>query len=506
MAQQILKINAPSTTTKSLSGTSAADDYFTLDRSTGSSTFSPQVVITDFFATTGDKLSVEINDVVKKQIQTIQLPSLKDSNAIEYFEVLGSLTAIYNGQYKIVAPGDYSKASDKHLDIYGTTSNDTSTAQTSMSSVASLWGALGDDNLTGAGGAGVLYGGPGNNTLRGIGSEYDIFRAFTADKANDTIIEDSKTGAHQIQIYLPSTTIKSWTFKQVGNDLVGFVTDANESTYNFTIKDQYIKKTIQTINLFSEGVAGTNGNAFLTGGDLTDTVSGSSTHAVVAGTSENDIFNLSTTTRPGTRVFGNEGNDDVIAKKDSLLRFYAGPGTDSVSYPDLSSNNKITVTSSSVKNLLPTGKTSTDYLESVERIKFTDKAIAYDVGATQAAGQTVEILNAAFGKSSLSNKSFVGIGLSLFDSNMSMSDVATLAVSTGLVSAKDNTSFVKAIWQNVVGSPIDDGNLTTFVGMLDNGTFTQPSLLALAATTDLNKTAVNLVGLAQTGIDYTPAG
>lgn len=504
MAQQIIKINAPATTALPITGTSATDDYLTLDRSAGSSTFSPQVVAADFFATTGDKLSLEINDVVLNKTQTIQLPSLKDPNAIEYFEVLGSITAIFNGKYKIVAPGDYSKSTDTYLDIYGTTSNDTSTAPTSTSSVASLWGSLGDDNLTGAGGAGVLYGGPGNNTLRGIGSENDIFRAFTADKATDTIIEDSKTGTHQLQIYLPSTTIKAWTFKQVGNDLQGYVTDANGSTYSFTIKDQYTKKTMQAINLFSEGAAGSNGNAFLSGGDLTDTATSSATYAVIAGTGENDIFNLSTTTRPGSRVFGNEGNDDVIAKKDSIVRFYAGPGIDSVSYPDLSSNNKITVTSLSVKTILPTGRTITDYLENVERIKFTDKAIAYDLDATQSAGQTVAILNAAFGKSSLSNKLFVGIGLSLFDNKKSMSDVATLAVGTGSVGA-NNTEFVKTIWQNVVGSPIDDANLKTYVGMLENGTFTQPSLLTLAATTELNIKAVNLVGLQQTGIEFTPA-
>ena len=142
---------------------------------------------------------------------------------------------------------------------------------------------------------------------------------------------------------------------------------------------------------------------------------------------------------------------------------------------------------------------------SVERIIFRDKSVAYDVGQEEASGQTAMILNAAFSKSSLSNKSFVGIGLSLFDNNKSMSEVASLAVGTGLVSPKDNTSFVKSIWQNVVGSPIDSVNLKTYVDMLNNGTYTQPSLLALAATTDLNKATLDLIGLAKTGIEFTPA-
>lgn len=505
MAQQILKINAPATTTQTLTGTSATDDYITIDRTSGSTNFSAQVMLSEFTADSSEQTSLKVFDVVNNKIQTIGLPALKDTNSIEYIELQGSPTALFNGKYKIVGPGDYSKSTDGYLDIYATGSNDKTVAQSASTSVSSIWGGLGNDDLTGSGGASAFYGGPGSNTLHGIGSQNDIFRAFTSDKSTDTIIEDSKTGSHSIQIVLPSTSIKSWTFKQVGNDLVGSVTDANSSTYNFTVKDQYLNKTIQTIFLYSSGVAGPNGNAFLTGGDLTDAVYSASTWAFIAGKTSDNNFDLSSTTRPGSRVFGNEGNDNAVTKDGSELKFYAGAGIDTVAYSDVASKYKVTITSAYVKNILPTGRTSADYLENVERIKFSDKSIAFDVAATQSGGQTAEILNAAFGKSALSNKSFVGIGLSLFDNKMSMSDVAALAVATGLVSDKDNSSFVKAVWKNVVGSEIDSANLNTYVDLLNTGALTQPSLLAIAATTDLNKTAVNLVGLAQTGIEFTPS-
>jgi hypothetical protein len=112
-------------------------------------------------------------------------------------------------------------------------------------------------------------------------------------------------------------------------------------------------------------------------------------------------------------------------------------------------------------------------------------------------------LGAAFGLSALNNKQYIGVGLSLFDGGMSIQDVAALAIQTGLVSAPDKTSFVKAVWSNVVGSPIDDATLNTYVNQLNKGVLTQSALLAAGATTSVNASHVNLVGLAQSGLAYT---
>ena len=44
------------------------------------------------------------------------------------------------------------------------------------------------------------------------------------------------------------------------------------------------------------------------------------------------------------------------------------------------------------------------------------------------------------------------------------------------------------------------------VALLDNGTYTQASLGVLAAQIALNAQSVEIVGLADTGIAFTPAG
>jgi len=141
-------------------------------------------------------------------------------------------------------------------------------------------------------------------------------------------------------------------------------------------------------------------------------------------------------------------------------------------------------------------------LFNIQRVNFADTSFAFDLNANSAAGKTAEILGAAFGLNALTNKPYVGVGLSLFDGGMGMQDVASMAISTGLVSASDNTSFVKTVWSNVVGSPIDDANLNTYVGQLNRGALSKASLLVLAATSSINASHVNLVGLAQTGLEY----
>ena len=148
------------------------------------------------------------------------------------------------------------------------------------------------------------------------------------------------------------------------------------------------------------------------------------------------------------------------------------------------------------------GLLGTELLLNIQRIKFNDgKSIALDLKPNQSGGQTAEILGAALGKSGILNKIFFGIGLNLFDSGMNIVDVCKLVIDAGLISP-DNTNFVKIIWQNVTGTPIDSVNLSDYVNLLNNGTFTQTTLLSIAATSTFNQNNLNLVGLSQTGVEY----
>jgi hypothetical protein len=74
------------------------------------------------------------------------------------------------------------------------------------------------------------------------------------------------------------------------------------------------------------------------------------------------------------------------------------------------------------------GTAGVDTLVDVERVAFLDRSVALDLQGN--AGITAKILGAVFGKSFLTNKEFVGIGLDLLDSGVRYEDLVGLAVQT----------------------------------------------------------------------------
>ena len=61
---------------------------------------------------------------------------------------------------------------------------------------------------------------------------------------------------------------------------------------------------------------------------------------------------------------------------------------------------------------------------------------------------------------------------------------------------------VDLLYGNVVGVAPPPDQRAFYIGLLADHTYTTASLAVLAADTDLNQAHVNLVGLAQTGVEY----
>jgi len=191
----------------------------------------------------------------------------------------------------------------------------------------------------------------------------------------------------------------------------------------------------------------------------------------------NDTF----TGQPGTDLIdGGLGTDTVV---------YSGP---LVQYTVNKSGSRYIVSE-------PTGSDGTDYLTNIERLKFKDKFIAIDLDGN--AGTTAKILGAVFGKDSLSNKNYVGIGLNFLDTGWTYDNLAGLALDAA--GAKTNDQIVSLLWTNVIGTKPTAADKQPFIALLDNG-MSAGALAHLAADTSFNTTNINLVGLAQTGIEYIP--
>ncbi len=197
------------------------------------------------------------------------------------------------------------------------------------------------------------------------------------------------------------------------------------------------------------------------------------------------------------RLTGNGGDDRIVG----------GAGIDVAVYSGNRSNYTLTDTGNPVLGYTVAAKTGTegtDNLFDVERLKFADTSVAIDMDGS--AGSAARIIGALFGKQYLQTKEYVGAGLQLFDAGQSMEQVAQCALGTGLfkqlAGSGSNSDFVKLVYQNVFGSAPGANDLDNYVRQLDSGEYTQASLAVAAAETDLNKANIDLVGLAQTGIEY----
>ena len=105
----------------------------------------------------------------------------------------------------------------------------------------------------------------------------------------------------------------------------------------------------------------------------------------------------------GDTLTGLGGNDNLDG----------GAGVDTAVYTSARSNYTVTRTATGFTVLDKTGAEGTDTLVNMERLKFSDTKVALDIGGN--AGSTAKILGAVFGRASLTNKDYVGIGLGLLD-------------------------------------------------------------------------------------------
>jgi hypothetical protein len=188
---------------------------------------------------------------------------------------------------------------------------------------------------------------------------------------------------------------------------------------------------------------------------------------------------------------GTSGNDTIDG----------GAGIDTAVYTGTRASYTIARTSTGFA--VSGGADGSDTLTNIERLQFANTRVATDLAGN--AGITAKILGAVFGASFVSNKEYVGIGLGYLDAGMSYQDLMQLALDAKLGAGFSNTAVVDLLYQNLVGVPPSDADRSYWLGTLTSGQFSQASLGVMAADHDLNTTNINLVGLAQTGIEYVLA-
>ncbi len=141
-----------------------------------------------------------------------------------------------------------------------------------------------------------------------------------------------------------------------------------------------------------------------------------------------------------------------------------------------------------------------DTLDSIERIIFTDSALALDVN--QSAGTVAKLIGAIYGAESVADAKLVAIGLSEFDRGTSPDDLAALAIKEA--GANSPEQIVSLLWNNVTGTPPTAEQAQPYIDDLNNGNYSAGTLGFLAAETPSNEANIDLVGLQETGLTFDP--
>ena len=205
--------------------------------------------------------------------------------------------------------------------------------------------------------------------------------------------------------------------------------------------------------------------------------------------------------RGNENLIGGMGDDVLISSGgEDLLE--GGEGKDSVIITMDASNSTIT-RDIETNNWVVATDAGTDTLVDVERLVFEDTSVALDISKDQIGGQAVLALGALVGPGSIEDPAFVGLVIGLLDDGMSFDELAVAAIDA--LSLQSNDALVTTLWTNIVGVAPSDSEKASVVALLDSGT-TPAELVRLAAFNEINESNVDLVGLAQRGLEFSQDG
>jgi Ca2+-binding RTX toxin-like protein len=322
-----------------------------------------------------------------------------------------------------------------------------------------LMGGAGNDSIDGNAGDDNLRGESGNDTLNG-GDGYDWidnwFDINSPEALNYKGIEANLTNGKVIDIYGNEDTIISI-----------------EGVHGTNLSDKIIGNAADNTFYGNDGhdsLLGMGGVDNLHGGNGNDTLSGGGGSDYLNGGAGQDraVYSLSV---QSYKVFrNNDGSWNVN---------FSG-STSATPFPERDGN---------------------DRLDNIERLVFSDQIIALDLEGN--VGTVAKILGAVFGRDFVKNPYFVGIGIEYLENRgYNYESLLGLAITERLGANPTNRQVVDLLYTNVVGVAPTAQEAAPFVKMLEDKSYTVTSLAQMAADTTLNMDAINLTGLAYTGLPY----
>jgi V8-like Glu-specific endopeptidase len=189
---------------------------------------------------------------------------------------------------------------------------------------------------------------------------------------------------------------------------------------------------------------------------------------------------------------GNGGNDQIDGAVGVDTAFFSGIR---VGYAVSVSNGVVTVADS------VNGRDGTDTLLSVERVRFADVSLAFDVNGS--AGQAYRLYQASFNRAP--DIGGLGFQMKALDDGLNLAQLAGNFLQSPEFSATygnlSNEQFVTQLYANVLHRGPDAGGLAYHVGHLDSAVIARHDVLMQFSESPENQAA--LIGAMQNGMTYT---
>lgn len=193
-----------------------------------------------------------------------------------------------------------------------------------------------------------------------------------------------------------------------------------------------------------------------------------------------------------------------------------GPGTDSffINAPRAAYGVSADFTSATVKVNRLDGSEGSDFLTSVERLRFTEgRGTALDLGVHEPAGQAVLLIGAVLGKSLLPFKEeLMGTVIGLFDEGFTLQQLAgallRLPIWGGVLTPTNSAQDIARHLLRTVhrSDPTDQDAITAAAALAGESPEQQGTWLAALAASSVNQIQVDLIGLQRSGFQYTVIG
>ncbi|WP_334187490.1 Ig-like domain-containing protein, partial [Noviherbaspirillum sp.] len=202
-------------------------------------------------------------------------------------------------------------------------------------------------------------------------------------------------------------------------------------------------------------------------------------------------------------ISGNAGNDSLVgsAGNDKLD---GGEGLDSAIYTASRTNFVVTKTATGVTVSDSSGVEGTDTLVNIERIRFTDQSVAFDVEGN--AGKAYRLYKAAFDR--VPDLPGLGWQIKAMDNGVSLAQIAQNFIdSPEFVSLYGqniaNANLVTELYRNVLHRQPEAEGFNHWMTILENKTLSRAEVLFyFSESTENQKQTIELIGNGISYIDY----